>query len=360
MFFHQKNHRRHITGKNQTGVAIITALLSVTIAATVSITISTQLQLDVRRTGNLVALDQAEIYASFIEDFTRDTLENEDNFEDLMTTLRESGRFEATYPVENGTVLGEITDLNSCINLNALIDTSSDSDPDSSSGPPTINPITRSRLERLFNNNGIPKSMIAAIIDWIDADSNTTDAPDGGEDGYYLNLEQPYYTANQPLTSITELRLIKGAESSQENPSYAPYNKILALAQAFRNDTDNWPSLCAFRTDNASPALINVNTASKDVLLSLAPTMTTAIAEDIISCRGENGAEFTNIEDFTSCSNVGTIIRETDRDQLAFTSDYFLLKTKVNIGDAKKITYSIIFRDPAGTTEIIARTQRTL
>ena len=356
MFSHQKNRCRHLAGKKQTGVAIITALLIVTIAATVSITISTQLQLDVRRTGNLVALDQAEIYASFIENFTRETLENEDNFKDLMTTLRESGKFEATYPVENGTVLGEITDLNSCINLNTLISTDSDSDSETSA----INPITQVRLERLFSNNGIPKSMVAAIVDWIDADSNTTKAPDGGEDGYYLNLEQPYYTANQPLTSITELRLIKGAESAQETPSYAPYNKILALAQAFRDDTDNWPSLCAFRTNNSSPSLINVNTASKDVLLSLAPTMTTAIAEDIISCRGKSGAEFTNIEEFTSCSSVGTIIKETDRDQLAFTSDYFLLKTKVNIGDAKKTTYSIIFRDPAGTTEIIARTQRTL
>lgn len=354
MLLSRKNYSRHITGKKQTGVAIITALLIVTIAATVSITISTQLQLDVRRTGNLIALDQANIYASFIENFTQEKLENPDDFDDLMTTLRELGKFEATYPVENGTVIGEITDLNSCINLNSLIASSSDSE------TPAINPLTQARLERLFVNNDIPKSMVAAIIDWIDTDSNTTNAPDGGEDGYYLNLEQPYYTANQPLTSITELRLIKGAENSQDNPSYTTYNNILALAEAFRDSTDNGPSLCAFNINNGSPPLINVNTASKDVLLSLSPTMTTAIADDVIACRGKKGAEFTNIDDFTSCSNVSTIIKVTDRGQLTFTSDYFLLKTKVSIGGAKKITYSIIFRDSAGKTEIITRTQRTL
>ena len=43
----------------QRGVAIITALLIVAIATTISISISTRLQLDVRRTGNLIAGDQA-------------------------------------------------------------------------------------------------------------------------------------------------------------------------------------------------------------------------------------------------------------------------------------------------------------
>ena len=88
--------------------------------------------------------------------------------------------------------------------------------------------------------------------------------------------------------------------------------------------------------------------------------MTPAIADDIIACRGTNGAEFTNITDFTGCSTVNTIITAADRGQLAFSSDYFLLKTKVSLGDAKKITYSIIFRGPSGTSEVISRTQRTL
>ena len=46
----------------QRGVAIITALLIVAIATTISISISTRLQLDVRRTGNVIAGDQAYLY----------------------------------------------------------------------------------------------------------------------------------------------------------------------------------------------------------------------------------------------------------------------------------------------------------
>jgi general secretion pathway protein K len=341
----------HFTGKKQTGVAVITALLIVTIAATVSITISTRLQLDVRRTGNLIALDQAEIYASFIEKFTQDRLQNADNFTDLMTELRESGQFTANYPVENGTVVGQITDLNSCLNLNTLVN--------SSLPPPSIDTLVQTRLTRLLSNHKISTAIIPAIIDWIDTDLNTTSPPNGGEDGHYLNLEQPYHTANQPLSSITEVRLIKGAENAQSTPSYTPYSNILKLSEAFGENGVHGPSLCAFNTNNNIP-LINVNTASRAVLTSLSETMTTTIADDIIECRGKNGTEFTKIEDFTSCGNVSTIIKETDLEQLAFSSDYFLLKTQVQIGDAKKITYSIIFRDTEGKTKIISRTQRTL
>ena len=83
MAFSKHKLHRHFGRKKQTGVAIITALLIVTIAATVSITISTQLQLDVRRTGNLIALDQADIYVSFIEKFTEDTLQKTKAFDEL-------------------------------------------------------------------------------------------------------------------------------------------------------------------------------------------------------------------------------------------------------------------------------------
>ena len=251
--------------------------------------------------------------------------------------------------------------LNSCINVNALINPSLP--------PPSIDPLVEARLTRLFNNlrtppTPIPTSMIAAIIDWIDEDPDTTRAPDGGEDGHYLNLEQPYRAANQPLSSITELRLIKGAEDLQAAPRdrYNPYRNILTLAVPAIDSPGHFPSLCAFNTITGSPAQINVNTASRDVLLSLSSTMTATIADAIIACRGPEptGAEFTNITDFIGCSTVNTVITGADRGQLTFSSDYFLLKTKVSLGDAKKITYSIIFRDPTGTSQIISRTQRTL
>ena len=353
MFSRQYKHLKHTSGKKQTGVAIITALLIVTIAATVSISISTKLQLDVRRTGNLIALDQADIYASFIEKFTQKNLENADNLKELMSTLRKEGKFEAIYPIVNGTVEGVITDLNSCINLNSLIDTSVT--------PAAVNSLVQARLMRVFANNNIPTTMTSAIADWIDEDLNTTSPPNGAEDGHYLNLEQPYRTANQELTSITELRLIKGADNPQDTPSNKAYNNILFLAEAFTKNPESLPTLCAFKANGPGATAINLNTASKQVLLSLSAGMTETLAKKIIDCRRTGSDNFLKFDDLSNCdSSINTIITAADRGLLVYDSEYFLLKTKVSVGDAKKITYSIIFLNPTGKTEIISRTQRTL
>ena len=61
----------------QRGVAIITALLIVAIATTVSISISTRLQLDVRRTGNVVAGDQAYLYTLAAESWSQRILKQD-------------------------------------------------------------------------------------------------------------------------------------------------------------------------------------------------------------------------------------------------------------------------------------------
>ncbi len=200
------------------------------------------------------------------------------------------------------------------------------------------------------------------LSDWIDDDATTTKPPAGAEDGHYLNLDQPYSTANQALSSISELRLIKGADNPQDSPGYKAYSNILLLAEAFRETPDYLPTLCAFNTKSTAPSLINLNTASKQVLLSLSSGMTEAIADNIIACRQTGTANFIEFADLVSCdSNINTIITAADRGQLGYDSDYFLLKTKISIGDAKKTTYSIIYKDPAaGKTEVISRTQRTL
>src|SRR6516165_9976927 len=51
-------------------------------------------------------------------------------------------------------------------------------------------------------------SVAAAIVDWVDADSNTRDG--GAEDDYYTSQNPPYHCKNGPLESIEELLLVKG------------------------------------------------------------------------------------------------------------------------------------------------------
>ncbi len=308
--------------KRQRGVAIITALLIVTIATTVSITISTRLQLDVRRTANLIAQDQAQFYLLAAEEWSQRIL-RQDKKDSSYDSLDESWAIQLPpLPVDGGSIQGTITDLHACINVNALVNNGA------------IDATTKKRLSQLFNNLGIKTDLTQAMIDWIDSDLETTN-PNGAEDGYYLNLESPYRTANAPLQSISELRLIRGFEDS----------KIYALVK---------PYLCAYTINGDSS--INVNTASAEVLQSLSANMSESLAADIIDKRATE--PFTDIKEFTKFAKLGTIIKDTTK--LSTSSNYFLLRTQAIIGKANKVMYSVIYRDASGKTKIISRTQRTL
>jgi hypothetical protein len=52
-----------------------------------------------------------------------------------------------------------------------------------------------------------------SIVDWIDADSNSTNS-DGAETSYYESLPEPYSAKNQPMETVEELRLVQGIDDS--------------------------------------------------------------------------------------------------------------------------------------------------
>jgi general secretion pathway protein K len=301
----------------QRGVAIITALLIVAIATTVSVTISTRLQLDVRRTGNMIAGDQAYLYTLAAESWSQRILKS-DREENQVDHLGENWAIELPpLPVEGGYIQGRLTDLQSCFNLNNLLAASKDTS------------ISRTRLERLLNNLGIDKGNAQAVVDWIDSDLQTT-IPDGAEDVFYMNLERPYRTANAPMQSVSELRLIRGFEDTKI------YNKLL-------------PHVCAFGVS----APININTATEEVLRSLADDLSDSDVEKIVERRTESA--FNDINEFTSFNGLKKKIASTEG--LSVDTEYFMLATRSTIGQVTAIIYSIIHRGSDGSTRVIARSQ---
>jgi general secretion pathway protein K len=323
MFLSRSTKVLPVLARRQRGVAIITALLIVTIAATVSITISTRLQLDVRRTGNLIAQDQAQLYLMAAEEWSQRILQ-QDKKDSTADSLDEAWAVELPpIPVDGGSIQGRLTDLHACLNINALVVDNA------------VDATMQQRLTELFGRLGVKNDPTQAIVDWIDSNLETTN-PNGAEDGYYLNLETPYRTANTPLHSLSELRLIKGFEDGETFRLVEPY-------------------LCAFII-NSGNFTINVNTASAEVLQSLSDKMTESIADDIIEQRTET--PFTSLKEFTSFGKLNTII--TNADKLSISSEYFLLRAQAKIGQANKVMYSIIYREESGNTRIISRSQRTL
>jgi len=303
--------------RSQQGVAIITALLIVAIATTISINISTRLQLDIRRTANIITADQAWQYTLAAESWSRRVLQT-DRRNNSIDHYGEDWAIELpALPVEGGYIRGKLTDLQGCFNLDSLAPNG------------TVNQLAVERFKRLLRNLDLRPELADAVVDWLDTDVQTT-IPDGAEDGYYMNLEQAYRSANSAMLSPSELRLVRGFED------IAVYNRLL-------------PYVCAY----GAAAPINVNTATAEVLRSLANDITESDAAAIIEHRNETA--FADINAFTGFNNLKDSVKQVDG--LSVSSDYFMLETESKIGQARVRMYSVIHRDNTGQTTVLARTR---
>lgn len=73
-----------------------------------------------------------------------------------------------------------------------------------------LNHLTKAQVEKICDNASFKKEQMAALLDWIDEDDDPNNNGEGAEKDYYSGLEPPYTPSNKPLTSWTELYLVKG------------------------------------------------------------------------------------------------------------------------------------------------------
>ncbi len=67
----------------------------------------------------------------------------------------------------------------------------------------------RSYLQRLLVIRGQDPGLVDALIDWLDPDESEVSGS-GAERSYYQGLDPPYEPADGPLSTLAELRLVKG------------------------------------------------------------------------------------------------------------------------------------------------------
>jgi len=186
------------------------------------------------------------------------------------------------------------------LNVNNLVD---------ESGAPSA--LHKDQFVRLFQELSIEPSKIDAVIDWLDPNVEATGA-EGAEDDYYTGLDVPYRAANAELVSVSELQLIKGFSSADEDQRL-DYERLL-------------PHI-AVLPKSAGTTLINVNTATPEVL--------TAIDERL----KEKAADLTRwdtlaYEDYPECENIFDLEAEETLDSERDTTPFeepaaFLLETEI-------------------------------
>jgi general secretion pathway protein K len=184
----------------QGGVAAITALLVVAVAASAAAWMLAQQSATLNQAALVAARAQADLYADAGLDWARGVLA-QDRRNSEIDSLAEGWALPLVgLPVERAIVSGSITDAQSRYNLNNLVKEGVRSEGD----------ILLAR--RLFDSLGLEPALVDAVVDWIDADSDPT-GNNGAEDSHYLSLPRPYRTANRPLAQLEELYRVRGFDA---------------------------------------------------------------------------------------------------------------------------------------------------
>jgi general secretion pathway protein K len=289
----------------QHGMALITVILIVAVISSIAVFINLNQQIWLRQTGNILDRAQGEdSYRSVIAVakilLERDAAKtNRDDRQEIWASNI------PVLPIESGQFAAVIHDAQGRFNLNNVI----------KNGQPSAEDI--GLLRRLFAFHGIGSNLVDSLVDWMDADTNTR--PGGAEDIEYLAGKNPYRSANQPLSDVDELRLIKG---------FTP--EIIATLK---------PSVTALPTYTP----INVNTAPPAVLAALFINMSASEAESLYEAIGSRPlAKASDLQDLAGND------KKLSKIALDTRTRYFIVSADVSHRRYRSKTETLIYRPDSG------------
>lgn len=304
-------HRQH-------GVALLTAMLIISLVAIIGAGMLSQMNLALHRSGNIWQSEQAWWYAVGIENWLGKLLRQDARLTEI-DSLAEPWAEPVDYlPLDGGALQGQVIDLQGRFNINNL---------GSAEAEDFI--LQFQRLIELAADTDVvtARTVAASTRDWIDADVNPT-LPDGAEDDYYLGLQPAYRTGNTFMVSTSELRLVKGM-TPQIFAAIAPY--VSALPQ---------------------PTAINVNTAPAAVLATLAEDLPPTSGEALVKARADE--PWQSVDAFLQ---EGTLAgREIRSNRLAVTTRYFLATGQITVDRAQIRFFSVLERAGNGAVRVIEHT----
>ena len=330
------------TDRKETGVALITVMLIVALCAVIASQMTARLQMQVQRSANVTFNQQAYWYAMGAEAFTKRVLIAAFNDDEDVTHLGQVwAQGKTTYPVDFGEISGEIIDLQSCLNLNALrahLTTTV-------STPPAANDNkvpARLAFEILLSNIQLEEeisqfeidSMADALTDWLDENSHITGSG-GAEDDDYASREFPYLAANNFLASVNELRVVT---------HFTP-----AIINAIK------PYVCIIPASDQHKININTLSAEQPELLQALLHSTLEEAEQILTARPDEG--FETIGEFHNLSDVTQLnLTESIKEQFVVDSEYFTLKASASFNNSFFAMSSVMKITNNKEIDVISRT----
>ncbi len=367
-----KHNLRHTNRPSkQRGVALVSVLFVVALTAIVAVEMTERLQLQIHRTTNLTGSRQAYWYAVGAEHYVKQQLKRINEDPNKRSNTIHAGQDWAKplqFPVDGGTIAGELKDLQACFNLNSLAATVGGANTPKPTTPPTTGtprpnpsptpaptpaPTSPARkkgitfemeaFERLLVELEIdtiseapPEYLTQRLKDWLDEDGRQTGGG-GMEEGDYMALEIPYLAANTLMTSVSELRLIGGFTPAVV-AKLKPYVCVIPASQMLK---------------------ININTMTADTALLLSAMLKGLDVDDaqaLISGGQPDGYE--KVSDFWSKPEMSQIDQGAKDEAIKYfdiTTSYFELKAETSYGDSKFFLNSKLHVNQSKQVTVIAR-----
>lgn len=297
----------------QQGLALISVLLIFAIVAVLAGSMIERQGLDIQRSGNLQALQQARAYSTGIEYAVRSGLQLDFENDKEVDHLSEEWAKSHTYPLSPGTAQIQIFDAQARFNLNGLHPSASNKT------------VQLQRFKNLLAELGLDEAIAINTAKFMDKESQIDDD--------YLSSETPYRASYQLFKHPSELLLVK-----------------LVDAKSYR-------ILTPYITALPITATLNVNTASNTVLSSLSREWSLPEADKIVSARGEEG--FKKVDDFWSLPEVMPFTKAGsssdddnktpkevwDKTDFSVNSEYFEVFAKVELADRVATIEMLLYRN---------------
>ena len=297
---------------SQRGIALLTILVMVALATILAATIAKRQTNTSENTGYLMRQDQSLLYAKSAEAFFSELLiQDSDNGSSIDHLQENWAKPMPAFPVEDGFISGRLLDESGKFNLNNLLKADG-----------SVDDSARRWFEKLLQRVGLPAELSQAVIDWQDADDETTGAM-GAESNYYQGLDPSYLASNTRFHQVEELKLVRGFEGKNYD-LIAPY--VTALPEATK---------------------INMNTAAPLLLASIDPKIDVKTVEQELKAKQAELTYFNSVEDLWKLNAFSGIEPQNKTDAAAWLdskSNYFTAQIEVVLSERKRQFSSAMMR----------------
>jgi len=352
-----KRRTRYCDRRQQRGVALITALLIVSLATIMAVELVSRQYMDVRRTTNIMTSDQAylqaltmEISAAHLLAYSRKELQSKFDDREQFTQAVLGLNANAMKVAEGEAIVNlDLAFPETLFNVNSLID-----------GAGKVNRIQSERYRNLVSavlldiNVSSPTAdeLLASLQDWLDA--NEEERLGGAEDGVYETKNPPYKAANRMMSSISELFLVEG---------YTP--EILYGIPKDENDENSKPIPGILYYVTALPdrgTNLNVNLLTERKMIKMFSTyITDTMIDEVLADQPyEDVGEFINHKAWDSIKKTDIQawkkLKDALKTGLTVQSRFFVAKSTATLGNSVFLLNSLVYVNPDGTKiEVISR-----